>query len=192
MFLGQERVYTMRELAQDTSAVVAGILATGQRALLTKRGQFIVAIQPLAPGEMESRAASAIAEYLGDGSEEGGGALPSGVAAARLHELAKAPQPPGDTSTVGGTKSAAVYTMRELSQNTAGVIAAIVDSGDRALLTKRGQFIAAIQPLDPGVIESQVASAIADYLGDGSREGGDAVSTKFAAAMMGIDTTKFD
>ena len=85
-----------------------------------------------------------------------------------------------------------VYTMRELSQDTSGVIAAIVESGRRALLTKRGQFLAVIQPLDPGVIESQVASVIADYLGDGSEAGGNAFDSKFVAAMVGIDARQFD
>jgi antitoxin (DNA-binding transcriptional repressor) of toxin-antitoxin stability system len=186
--LGQERVYTMRELSQDTSGVIAKILDTGRRALLTKRGQFIAAIQPLDPGVIESQAASAIAHRLGDGSAEGGNAVPSSAVAAVLREQAAAAPTNGTQAPLDAD---GVYTMRELSQDTSGVIAKILDARRRALLTKRGQLIAAIQPLDAGVIESRVASVIADYLGDGSAAGGHAVTTDFAATMLEIDTRKF-
>lgn len=50
----------------------------------------------------------------------------------------------------------AVYTMRQLNQDTAGVIAEINRSGRPAAITKHGRFVALIQPLEGAQIETKV------------------------------------
>ena len=49
-----------------------------------------------------------------------------------------------------------VYTMRDLNQQTAHIMAEIENSGKPAFITKHGRFVAIITPLAPGQVESRV------------------------------------
>ena len=58
-------VYTMRELNQQTSRIMGLIEKTGKPAFITRHGRFIALITPLAPGQVESRALTAMAREIG-------------------------------------------------------------------------------------------------------------------------------
>ena len=58
-------VYTMRELNQQTSRIMSLIEKTGKPAFITRHGQFIALITPLAPGQVESRVLTAMAREMG-------------------------------------------------------------------------------------------------------------------------------
>src|SRR5207249_178407 len=79
-----------------------------------------------------------------------------------------------------------VVSMRELSQNTSGVIAEIIEANEPTFLTKRGQFIAAIVPLQPSVVERRVLSGLLDQLRTGEVDEG-AVTSEMAAAMNEVN-----
>ena len=79
-----------------------------------------------------------------------------------------------------------IVTMRELSQNTSGVIDEILESGRPAFLTRRGQFIAMIKPLEAGAVERAVLTGLLRQLDTGGDDSG-ADSTDFVAAMNGIN-----
>ena len=59
---------------------------------------------------------------------------------------------------------ALVYTMRDLNQQTAHVMAAIEKSGKPAFITRHGRFVAIITPLVPGKVESRVLAEMAREL----------------------------
>ena len=56
---------------------------------------------------------------------------------------------------------ALVYTMRDLNQQTARIMAEIERAGTPAFITKHGRFIAIITPLAPGQVESRVLAEMA-------------------------------
>jgi antitoxin (DNA-binding transcriptional repressor) of toxin-antitoxin stability system len=56
---------------------------------------------------------------------------------------------------------ALVYTMRDLNQQTARVMAEIEKSGKPAFITRHGRFVAFITPLAPGKVESRVLGEMA-------------------------------
>jgi antitoxin (DNA-binding transcriptional repressor) of toxin-antitoxin stability system len=58
-------VYTMRELNQQTARIMGQIEKTGKPAFITRHGRFIALIQPLAPGQVESRVLTAMAREIG-------------------------------------------------------------------------------------------------------------------------------
>ena len=51
---------------------------------------------------------------------------------------------------------ALVYTMRDLNQQTARIMAEIEKTGMPAFITKHGRFVAIIRSLAPGQVESRV------------------------------------
>ena len=59
---------------------------------------------------------------------------------------------------------AQAYTMRQLNQNTAGVIDEINASGRAAVVTKHGRLVAMITPLEGVKIESMVLSREGDLV----------------------------
>jgi antitoxin (DNA-binding transcriptional repressor) of toxin-antitoxin stability system len=63
-----------------------------------------------------------------------------------------------------GNDDALVYTMRDLNQQTARIMAEIEKSGKPAFITKHGRFIAFITPLPPGRVESRVLAEMAREL----------------------------
>jgi antitoxin (DNA-binding transcriptional repressor) of toxin-antitoxin stability system len=72
------------------------------------------------------------------------------------------------TITIDGDQTAGTsrtYTMRELSQATARVIDEINHSGQPALVTKHGRFVALITPLEHASLESVVLKRNANELG---------------------------
>lgn len=90
-----------------------------------------------------------------------------------------------------GTRPAAkqVYKMRELSQYTARVIQEISDSGEPALITLRGRFVAVIKPLADGELEGRLISAALEQSAVetyGSLGGRPPLSTEEAAERLGI------
>ena len=56
---------------------------------------------------------------------------------------------------------ALVYTMRDLNQQTARIMAEIENSGKPAFITRHGRFVAVITPLAPGKVESRVLGEMA-------------------------------
>jgi|GEM_PF-4981387 len=69
------------------------------------------------------------------------------------------------TTDTGTGDTPAVYTMSELAVNLARIIAEIEASGKPAFITRKGRFIAIIQPLKPGGVESRVLPVMARELG---------------------------
>jgi antitoxin (DNA-binding transcriptional repressor) of toxin-antitoxin stability system len=59
-------VYTMRELNQQTARIMGQIEKTGKPAFITSHGRLIALIQPLAPGQVESRVLTAMAREIGN------------------------------------------------------------------------------------------------------------------------------
>ena len=57
-----------------------------------------------------------------------------------------------------------LYTMRELNQRTADVIREINDTGEPAVITRHGRFVALITPLAGVRVESAVLGAVLDQL----------------------------
>ena len=56
---------------------------------------------------------------------------------------------------------ALVYTMRDLNQQTARIMAEIEEAGKPAFITKHGRFVAVITPLAAGRVESRVLAEMA-------------------------------
>jgi hypothetical protein len=60
-----------------------------------------------------------------------------------------------------GKDRALVFTMRELNQQTAHVMGEIETTRKHAFITRHGRFIAVIEPLEPGQVESRVLAEMA-------------------------------
>ena len=58
-------VYTMRELNQQTARIMGEIEKTGKTAFITRHGRFVAIIEPLVPGEVESRVLAEMAREIG-------------------------------------------------------------------------------------------------------------------------------
>ena len=58
-----------------------------------------------------------------------------------------------------------IYTVSDLNQQTARIMAAIEQSRKPAFITRRGHYIAVISPLAPGEVESRVLTEMARELG---------------------------
>jgi prevent-host-death family protein len=52
--LGEAKIYTMRELNQNTAQVIEEVNRSGKPAAVTKHGRFIALITPLLGAEIES------------------------------------------------------------------------------------------------------------------------------------------
>jgi antitoxin (DNA-binding transcriptional repressor) of toxin-antitoxin stability system len=65
---------------------------------------------------------------------------------------------------------ALVYTMRELNQQTARIMAEIEKSGKPAFITRHGRFVAFITPLAAGQVESRVLSEMAREIADRTQD----------------------
>jgi antitoxin (DNA-binding transcriptional repressor) of toxin-antitoxin stability system len=55
----------MRELNQQTARIMGQIEKTGKPAFVTRHGRLIALIQPLAPGQVESRVLAAMTREIG-------------------------------------------------------------------------------------------------------------------------------
>jgi antitoxin (DNA-binding transcriptional repressor) of toxin-antitoxin stability system len=88
-------------------------------------------------------------------------------------------------STITPLKQSRIITMRELAQNTSAVIAEITEAGETAFLTKRGQFIAAIVPLEPGEVERKVLAGLVHHLQEEEPPG--VIGSDSLAAQLGIN-----
>jgi len=64
---------------------------------------------------------------------------------------------------------ALVYTMEDLLRQAARVMREIEKAGKRAFITRRGRFVAIIEPLEPGHLESQALAEMAREVGKPSR-----------------------
>jgi antitoxin (DNA-binding transcriptional repressor) of toxin-antitoxin stability system len=65
-----------------------------------------------------------------------------------------------------GNNKALVFTMRELNQQTAQVMAGIEKTRKPAFITRHGRFVAVIEPLEPGQVESRVLAEMAREVGE--------------------------
>lgn len=87
-------------------------------------------------------------------------------------------------------KEGQAYTMRQLNQDTAGVIAEINASGRPAVITKHGRLVAMITPLEGVKVESMVLSQdskLVRALTEGAEEEVRVTSTEHAAADLGVE-----
>ena len=87
-------VFTMRELNQQTPRLIKEIQKTGNPAVITRHGRFVVTIAALAAGQVESEVMPVIARHV-----------------AKESPVVRV-----------GDDEALIYTMRELNQQTARVI----------------------------------------------------------------------
>jgi antitoxin (DNA-binding transcriptional repressor) of toxin-antitoxin stability system len=69
--VGDDRslVFTMRDLNQQTARIMSEIEKRRLPAFITKHGRFVAVIQPLKPGEIESRVVSEMAREVGKRSQ---------------------------------------------------------------------------------------------------------------------------
>ena len=58
-----------------------------------------------------------------------------------------------------------IRNVRELSRDTASILEEIAQTGQPALITQHGRFVAVLAPLKPGEIESRVLSDMAREIG---------------------------
>ncbi len=66
---------------------------------------------------------------------------------------------------IGGTDSGtSVYTVHDLSDHAARVMAEVAEAGKPAFITSFGRFVAVITPLGPGEVESRVLAEMAREL----------------------------
>ena len=63
-------VYTMRDLNQQTASIMREIEKTGKPAFITRHGQFVAMITPLAPGQVESRVLAEMAREIADRTQD--------------------------------------------------------------------------------------------------------------------------
>jgi antitoxin (DNA-binding transcriptional repressor) of toxin-antitoxin stability system len=87
-----------------------------------------------------------------------------------------------------------MFNMRELSQRTAQVMKEISDSGEPALITLRGRFVALITPLTNGELESKlISAALADGVAEThqSLEDHPPLSTEDVARKLGIEVPSY-
>jgi prevent-host-death family protein len=61
-----------------------------------------------------------------------------------------------------GTGSDRIYTMKQFSRRTAGILKEVNDDGRPALITRRGRFIAMVTPITGENAESTAIGAIVD------------------------------
>ena len=64
---------------------------------------------------------------------------------------------------------ALVYTMEDLLHQVARVMREIEKAGKRAFITRRGRFVAIIEPLEPGHIESRALAEMAREVAEPGR-----------------------
>ncbi len=102
-----------------------------------------------------------------------------------------------------------LVTARELNQDTSGVLRRLMESGDPALVTLRGRFVAVITPIEPGTVEQAALQAairsrraekgpgefsedhvLESFFGDDARERS-VITVAEAAARLGLDPAEF-
>ncbi len=152
--LNEAKIYTMRQLNQDTGGVLREIAEAGQPAFVTRRGRFVARITPVPPGALEVQALSVLAtngdfkaQYAGSSSADG--IVTSEQVRAELAAIRQTPE-----------SAPAFYTMRRLSHETATVMQEINDSNRDALVTRRGRPLAVVAPLAAAGLEAVALSAI--------------------------------
>ena len=62
--ISRDRIYTMRQLNQQTAEVLQEINDDGRPAMITKRGRFIAMIVPLGGSDIESAVVAAIVDEV--------------------------------------------------------------------------------------------------------------------------------
>jgi antitoxin (DNA-binding transcriptional repressor) of toxin-antitoxin stability system len=63
-------IYTMRDLNQRTASVMREIEKTGKPGFITRHGQFVAIITPLASGQVESRVLTEMAREIADRTQD--------------------------------------------------------------------------------------------------------------------------
>lgn len=59
-------VYTVRDLGRHAARIITQVEETRVPALITRDGRFVAIIEPLAPGQIESRVLAAISREVSD------------------------------------------------------------------------------------------------------------------------------
>jgi antitoxin (DNA-binding transcriptional repressor) of toxin-antitoxin stability system len=75
-------VYTVRDLNQRTASIISAIEMAGKPAFITRHGQFVAMITPLASGQVESHVLAEMARKIGEPTATG-------------------PQPPSTAAAIG-------------------------------------------------------------------------------------------
>jgi prevent-host-death family protein len=64
------------------------------------------------------------------------------------------------------TEPMSTVSIRELSRNASGVVKGVAESGRPAVVTRHGEAVAAVVPIDPGDLEDLVLAKMPEYLED--------------------------
>ena len=127
-------IYSMRDLNQQTARVMAEIEKVGKPAFITSKGSFVAIVTPVEPGQTEPRILAEIAQQIGK---------------------------PQHTAFSDDVHDDPIYSMRDLNQQTARLMAEIEKVGKPAFITSKGSMVAIITPLEAGQIESKVLAEMA-------------------------------
>jgi antitoxin (DNA-binding transcriptional repressor) of toxin-antitoxin stability system len=156
------KIYTMKQLNQDTGGVLREIAESGQPALVTRTGRFVAKITPVSPSSFEALAIAALLEgdsrdqYTGDRTADGL-ASSNELISALDRDDGEIPSEHGPTA---DRSERAICTMRRLSHHTADVIRSINEVDDPALITRHGRVVAVISPLASARLEEVALAAI--------------------------------
>ena len=101
-----------------------------------------------------------------------------------------------ERSTRSRISSDHVYTMRQINQHTADVFREINESGEPAVITRRGRIIAIIHPLADSQVESAVIRQVIEGIEHKSQLTGEttlsrATSTEDVATQMGVAVHRY-
>ncbi len=160
--LDEAKIYTMRQLNQDTGGVLREITEAGQPALVTRRGRFVARISPTTNSNFEANALAVLLAH-GQFKEQYTGARTADGISTSDELLASLPDlaPPGPNSTgSAGDREPGTYTMRELSHRTADVIRSINQRDKPVYITRRGRVLAVISPLASARLEEVALAAV--------------------------------
>ncbi len=159
--LDEAKIYTMRQLNQDTGGVLREIEEAGQAALVTRRGRFVVMIKPAASSNFEAKALSVLLatgefreQYFGQRTADG--ILTSTEVLSDLRDDKQRGRT-ADPSRTGGPQ---FYSLRELSHRTSHVIREINERDQRGYLTRRGRLLAVMLPLASARLEEAALAAV--------------------------------
>lgn len=160
--LNEARIYTMRQLNQDTGAVVREISEEGQPAFVTRMGRFVAKISPIPPGAFEP---VAIGHILREQAPSVASDLQLEPELASSDDVIKQARTrrdrrPGTLVSPENSGDASIYTMRQLSHDTAGVIREINSHDTPAILTLRSRPVAVLSPLASARLEEVALSAV--------------------------------
>lgn len=162
--LAEAKIYTMRQLNQDTGGVLREIAEEGQPAFVTRMGRFVAQISPVPASSFEARSLSLLLEQA-DAQDQYTGERTADelMSSADLLEYFKT-EPRGELVAESEAdeqlETPALYSMRQLSHKTAEVIKQINDRDRPALITRRGRIVAILTPLVSARLEEVALAAI--------------------------------